>query len=300
MPRRRDEPWWLHAPSTPLAVEGGLATSRQRGPMADTWWSKRFVEVLESYGLGGRMQRGRRYARAGQVVSLDVRPAVVTAQVQGSRAKPYRVFLELPEPTEQQWAAIDAAMATKVGFGAQLLAGEVPHELEEVFRATGVELLPRRWTDLRTECTCPDWGDPCKHVAAVLYVLADQLDADPWLLLEWRGRTREQVLAPFQGGAASEAEAVEIAPWWPFGPGALPAFEEVPDDDTLDVELDLAPPGQVLERLTGTDIEVGGRALADVLQPAYEQLNDGGLAPPAAPAERPTPPLPRPSRRARR
>ena len=87
-------PWF--EPSVPRPVEGGLATSKQRGAMAATWWSQRFVQVLESYGLGARMQRGRRYARQGQVISLDVEAGLVTARVQGSRATPYRVEIAWP------------------------------------------------------------------------------------------------------------------------------------------------------------------------------------------------------------
>src|SRR3954449_5635080 len=202
MPRRRwDDPWQRYPASVPLPAEGGLATSRQRGAMAATWWSGRFVEVLESYGLGGRMQRGRRYARKGQVLSLQVDAGTMAAQVQGARRTPYLVTVALPAPTATQWSAIDAAMRAKVGFVARLLAGEVPPDLEDVFDAAGVALFPGRWEELRAKCSCPDWENPCKHIAAVLYVFADQLDTDPWLLLAWRGRTREQVLEPLRGGA---------------------------------------------------------------------------------------------------
>jgi len=306
---RRDEPWWLHeASGPPLPVEGGLVTSRQRGAMAESWWSNRFVEVLESYGLGGRMQRGRSYARKGQVLDLEIRPSVISAQVQGSRPQPYRVFLELRPPTDAQWEAIERAMATKVGFAAHLLAGEVPPELEAVFREAGVELFPRRWSELRTDCNCPDWGDPCKHIAAVLYVFADQLDADPWLLIEWRGRARDDLLGAFDG--VPEVAGDEIAPWWPFGPGPLP---DVPAPapargpgpaDASATEL-LTTGSRVLDRLGEIDLEVAGRRIREVLQPAYDRLgaadvSDGPLAPPADPAARPTPRRPRPSRSARR
>jgi uncharacterized Zn finger protein len=266
--------------------------------MADSWWSQRFVQVLESYGLGGRMQRGRRYARTGQVLHLEVRPAMVTAQVQGSRRSPYRVFLELPTPTAEQWAVIGTALTSKVGFGAQLLAGQVPTELEAVFRDAGVDLFPGQWTDLRTECSCPDWGDPCKHIAAVLYVLADHLDADPWLLLEWRGRTREEILAPFQGAPPSPGD--EVAPWWPFGQGAVARSERAPDDATFDLDFEAGPAGLVLDRLEEIDLQVAGKPLREALQPAYEQLSDPRPSPPDAPAERPTPRRPRPSRPPRR
>ena len=163
--------------------------------MAESWWSRRFVEVLESYGLGTRLQRGRRYARAGQVLSLDISPGLLAAQVQGSRRTPYLVTIGVTAPSDRQWRVVDAALRDRVGLAAHLLAGEVPEELEEVFRQAKAPLFPERWRDLKARCSCPDSANPCKHIAAVLYLFADRLDADPWLVLEWRGRTRDDVLA---------------------------------------------------------------------------------------------------------
>jgi uncharacterized Zn finger protein len=179
MPRRWDDPWQRYPASVPLRAEGGIATSKQRGQMASTWWSQRLVELLDSYGLGARMQRGRRYARQGQLVSFDVQPGVLVAQVQGSRRTPYVVTVAATALTDAQWAAIEDAMQARVAFAARLLAGEVPPELEEVFDSAGVRMLPVRWADVRATCSCPDWESPCKHLAAVLYVFADRLDDDP-------------------------------------------------------------------------------------------------------------------------
>ena len=162
--------------------------------MAATWWSRRLVTLLDSYGLGARMQRGRRYARQGQLVSFDVQPGLLAAQVQGSRRTPYMVTVVAPALSETQWTDIEVAMRSRVAFAAQLIAGEVPPELEAVFDSAGVTLLPQRWSDLRAACSCPDAENPCKHIAAVLYVFADRLDDDPWILLSWRGRRRDQLL----------------------------------------------------------------------------------------------------------
>lgn len=271
MPRRRwDDPWQKYPASKPLPAEGGLATSKQRGAMAETWWSRRFIEVLESYGLGARMQRGRRYARGGQVLSLDVRTATIAAQVQGSRRTPYLVTISLPEPTAQQWAAIDEAMRSKVGFVARLLAGEVPADLEAVFATAGVALFPQTWKELRADCSCPDWENPCKHIAAVLYVFADQLDRDPWLLLAWRGRTRDQVLEPLQGSAGSATPGDDVAPWWPFPGGTMP-----PSGDLVTAEVrpaDLDRPDAVLDGLEQLDVLVARAPFRELIRPAYEQL----------------------------
>lgn len=270
--RRWDDPWRRYPASVPLPVEGGLATSRQRGTMAATWWSRRFVEVLESYGLGTRMQRGRRYARTGQVLSLDVHAATIAAQVQGSRRTPYVVTVSLPEPTPTQWKAIDAAMQAKVGFAARLLAGEVPADLEEVFHASGVALFPRMWKELRARCSCPDWENPCKHIAAVLYVFADQLDTDPWLLLAWRGRTREEVLDPLRGTSGTAAVADEIAPWWPFTGTAMPQPGDLSPSAGALAPADPAHADAVLAGLETLDVTVAGVPFREAARRAYDRL----------------------------
>lgn len=272
MPRRRwDDPWTRYPASVPLPAEGGLATSKQRGPMAATWWSRRFTEVLESYGLGARLQRGRRYARTGQVLSLDVQVTVIAAQVQGSRRIPYVVTISLPEPTAAQWRAIEKALAAKVGFVARLLTGEVPPDLEGVFAAAGMPLFPRSWAGLRARCSCPDPENPCKHIAAVLYVFADLLDGDPWLLLAWRGRTRDQVLEPLLATRPTPLASEEVAPWWPFAPGPLPPLGGQRPVAALEQP---APhrPDAVLEALEPLDVTVGGVPLSDLLRSAYDQL----------------------------
>lgn len=278
MPRRRwDDPWQRYPASVPLPAEGGLTTSKQRGAMAGSWWSKRFTDVLESYGLGARMQRGRRYARTGQVLSLEVRAAVIAAQVQGSRRTPYLVTVSLPVPSEPQWRKVADAMAAKVGFVARLLAGEMPPDLEDVFHGAGVALFPRAWGDLRADCTCPDWENPCKHIAAVLYVFADQLDADPWLLLAWRGRSREDVLAGLRpGGAAGSgaagASSVEAAPWWPFAPGPLPDLSSSDHAGSTGEGVGPEQPAAVLDTLEPLDVLVGKVPFAELLRGAYDAI----------------------------
>jgi uncharacterized Zn finger protein len=268
--RSWDDPWARYPPSVPLPAEGGIATSKQRGPMAASWWSRRFIEVLESFGLGARLQRGRRYARIGQVLSLEVSPGVIAAQVQGSRPTPYLVTVALREPTEEQWRRIHDAMQAKIGFVAGLLGGEVPPDLEDVFASAGVALFPARWSDLRSTCSCPDWENPCKHMAAVLYVFADHLDTDPWLALALRGRGRDAVLEALTptGLAASSDPTDEIAPWWPFAPGPLPPLPET----DLSGEIVVVEPDRILDALEPLDVHIGPASFADLVRPLYEHM----------------------------
>ncbi len=269
-PRRRswDDPWRSFPASTPRRVDDGIATRKQRGAMAGTWWSSRLVTLLDSYGLGARMQRGRRYARQGQLVSFDVQPGLVLAQVQGSRRTPYVVNVVFSPLTDEQWAGVQRAIEATLQFAARLLAGEVPPELEEVFDEAGVALLPRTWRDLRASCSCPDWENPCKHIAAVLYVLADRLDDDPWLLLLWRGRTRAEVLAHLDSGRDARRE---VAPWWPLVPGA-----PLPVDGTFRDAWVPSEAGAALARVGPLAVEVRGRPAVELIAAAYPAIvNDG-------------------------
>ena len=182
-----NRPWWSES-SRPLPVEGGLKARSARGTIGQSWWSGRFIAVLESIIVGGRLQRGRNYARRGQVISLDVGPGMVSALVQGSRFQPYRVRVGLTAFGKPEWARLEQALAESAWYSAKLLAGEMPEDIEEVFGQLGLALFPASSAELAMECSCPDWQVPCKHIAAVFYLLAETFDADPFAILAWRGR----------------------------------------------------------------------------------------------------------------
>jgi uncharacterized Zn finger protein len=190
-----DEPFWRAAPpARARPVHGGIQINATRGPVARTWWSARFLAVLEAAGVGGRLARGRTYARKGQTVSLQVDAGAATAKVQGSAARPYRVRIGMPTLDKAQWAAVFDALAADASLTAAMLAGELPREVEDVVAAQGVTLFPLAHGDLAMDCTCPDSTVPCKHLAAVFYLLAERFDADPFAVLALRGRDRETVL----------------------------------------------------------------------------------------------------------
>ena len=199
--------WQDWPPARPIRVEGGIKARSKRGAIGEQWWSRRFIGVLESYGMSGRLARGRSYARAGQVLDFKLSQGKVTAQVQGSRVRPYQVRIGVLPLTTAQWRRVLRQLASQALFRAKLLAGEMPHEIEEVFGECGTPLFPRSAADLDMHCSCPDWGVPCKHLAAVCYVLAEEFDRDPFAMLAWRGKGRDELLTALRqiqgaGGAA--------------------------------------------------------------------------------------------------
>ncbi|MDQ0285425.1 putative Zn finger protein [Desulfofundulus luciae] len=180
-----------------------------------TWWGRRWLEVLESFGWDTRLRRGRAYARAGNVLEIDIKPGVVSARVQGSRPRPYRVSIEVKTLSDREWERVTGIMAGRAVFAALLLAGEMPRDIEEAFRQARLSLFPRSAGDIRTDCSCPDWANPCKHIAAVYYLLGEKFDEDPFFLFLLRGRTREQLISALREKRAARVEqeqGEEIAP----------------------------------------------------------------------------------------
>lgn len=215
---RWDDPWWP-APSRPRPAKGGIRSRSRRGAFAESWWGRRWIQILEGFPIGGRLQRGRSYARQGQVLQIRFEPGELTARVQGSRAQPYAVSLTLEPLSGDERRAVAQELAGRPRLAASLLAGEMPRELEEAFSNAGIPLFPTHQGDLRTECSCPDWSNPCKHIAAVYYLVAEELDRDPFLLLRLRGLARTDLVqardeedAPGEVGPPSAAAGTRPTP----------------------------------------------------------------------------------------
>lgn len=181
--------------SRPRQARGGIKAQTQRGSFGATWWAHRWLQVLEQFDLGARLSRGRSYARSGQVLEIKIAVGEVTARVQGSRPTPYAVTINLPPLKDKQWRQVGAVLAGQAVFAAMLLAGQMPPEIESAFTAAGQSLFPTQPAELMTSCSCPDWSNPCKHVAAVYYLLGEEFDRDPFLLFRLRGLDRAGLVA---------------------------------------------------------------------------------------------------------
>ncbi|HKE15595.1 MAG TPA: SWIM zinc finger family protein [Kofleriaceae bacterium] len=208
-----------------------------------TWWGVRWIEALErlSSEYSNRLARGRTYARAGRVHDLAIASGLVSARVTGSRRTPYRVSLRLAALAPAAWDQAVLAMAGQALFAAELLAGRMPQDIDEAFRAGGHSLFPLAARgDLATECSCPDWANPCKHVAATHYVLGEAFDKDPFLLFELRGRGRDDVLSALRRTRAGGEPA----------PGASSDAGAGQGEAIATVSLDGRDPAE-LERLRG-------------------------------------------------
>lgn len=216
--------YWDDQRRRPRRPASGIRAQTQRGPFGKTWWAGRWIAALERLVDAGRLSRGRSYARSGQVVSLEVGTEGVKARVQGSRPTPYRVAIRFRRLSDAEWERVADAMAAEALYAARLLAGEMPEQIETAFEAAGTSLFPVTRGDLQTQCSCPDWANPCKHVAAVHYLLGERFDADPFLLFELRGRTKEQVTEALRARRAGQAAGPE--PTAPTEPAEAPPEAE--------------------------------------------------------------------------
>ena len=209
-------------------------TARAR-TFGNTWWGQAWLDALEGRAVHdpNRIPRGRTYARRGDARNLQIDAGRVRATVRGSRPSPYEVLLQLRKFREDEWEWVLDAIAGSAAYAAALLDGELDPGIVDEARTAEVELLPRSG-ELRTACTCPDDAEPCKHAAAVCYLVADAIDDDPFVLFKLRGIDRTGVLdAIRQRRAAADAAGPTSPPplaepgvvardAWRRTPGELP------------------------------------------------------------------------------
>lgn len=193
-------------PSEPIETSHGIKAISQKGKFCTEWWALRWIQIIESYRLGARLTRGKRYARWGQVLSIDFSPGLIFAEVQGSCSLPYEICIKLLVWSEEEWSRLVSWIQARPVILSQLFSNSLPPSLEEDIRPLGLSLFPEQFTEFSTECTCPDWSNPCKHIAAVFYLIAEVLEKNPFLLFELRGKDKESFLTLL---LPQESQAVE-------------------------------------------------------------------------------------------
>lgn len=215
--------------SDAIVIDGPVYAVSKHGDIGREWWGQQWVQAMERMGHGPRLQRGRRYARNGSVKRLEIGHGIAYAPVKGSRRSPYRTAVHLKPLSDAEWKKALAALADQAIYSAKLLAGEMPGDIEGVFQGVGLSLFPRSKKDIIFECSCPDWGDPCKHAAAVYYLVAEQLDADPFVLFHLKGKNRAEVLSALRALRGAEDDGLP----------QMPMFEDEPLPDAPPLDADL-------------------------------------------------------------
>ena len=269
--------WGYFKPSKPIEAKGGIKSQGKRSGAAN-WWAKRWLEVLDGCGLGARLTRGRSYARRGQVLSLQVRAGEVTAKVQGSRPKPYDVRITVAAFTSAEWDRVIETLSEQAVFAASLLAGSMPQDIESAFAAAGLSLLPDRMSDLDTDCSCPDWSNPCKHTAAVYCLLGDEFDRDPFLIFTLRGLNQEQIRTRLTGSASTTTDATAPPPPEPLSTDPILFWGGAPAPDTQPEAVHRPPvSAPLLRRLGSFPFWRADVPLLEALEPAYQAASETGI-----------------------
>ncbi len=238
-----------------------------------------------------KLERGLPYATAGQVLSVQVTQGFAETLVQGTRTQPYKVEIGLQMLTASQAKRAADALTKKAYYIAKLLAGEFPHEISDIFDKAGTPLFPESEEDLSSDCSCADDAAPCKHVAATYYILGQEFDRDPFLLLEMRGLNRAQLLAEIQlRRAAGKNERknipTEAPPKFPAQTNLssqLTDFYNAPQDRPLawkrsdDFLEQLPPPGGRIKELGSPPFWQSDHDFQDVLKGIYSSVRKKAL-----------------------
>ncbi|MFC9998005.1 SWIM zinc finger family protein [Nocardia sp. NPDC127526] len=242
------------------AVKGGVpARSRRGAAFAKTWWGRSFLEAIEDVADAGRLTRGRSYARTGQVISYRLEPGAVSAEVQGSQPRPFISVLTMRQLRDERLAELVTLVRATPGMLGEIASGTLPHGLAPL-------LLPTTASELDFSCTCPDSGWPCKHVAAICYVIAERLDEHPGDLLTLRGIKIDALI----GSVERETVAVDNADLY-GDEVALPKLPK-PEYRAAPEDLDAVLLRQAL-RMTAEDEQTAESGLRQV-RVLYRALED--------------------------
>jgi uncharacterized Zn finger protein len=216
----------------------------RRGRTGENWWARRWVEVLERFAVGRRLGRGRNYARQGHIVDIEIGKGFVTAHVQGSRDAPYLVRMHFSMLSSTDWKKLTRALAQRPDIAVELGMGQIPESIEQVFEEQRLSLFPNASGDLKAACSCPDNANPCKHVAAVYYLLGEEFDRDPFLIFQLRGMERSELLAalgpaaiprppapppPIEASYGADGERSAGEEGEPYTPPPIPVIEPPPE-----------------------------------------------------------------------
>lgn len=259
-------------PTRPIETDEGIKARSKQGEFVKNWWATRWIEAMEQVMDRGRLQRGRSYARKGQVLALEEGKSEIKAKVQGSRRVPYKVTIRITPLADREWEEVMAALANRPYFVAQLLAGQMPPEIEEAFQSVKLDLFPGTG-ELKQECSCPDWADVCKHLAAVHYILAQRFDEDPFLLFRLRGKTQEEIVAAL--GTTKDQKDTAFVSDYTYAPPLTVSFPEFwqsgPELEEFAVHIATPEePYPLLERLGDPDFMPGARRW---LERAYDVVS---------------------------
>jgi uncharacterized Zn finger protein len=238
--------------------------------MTERTWSTPFVALLESLRMPAQFGQGRRFVRNGQIRQVTIARSIATALVLDD-GQVYRARIAVRALSAADWSRFERAIAAEAIHAAKLLAGEVPPDLPQIAAKLGLALFPDDLADLAMDCACPDPRIPCRHLTAACYALADAFDRDPFNLLTWRGRGRDELLAGLRAHHVRPeparprlTPAPPVADFWTSGPRLTPGPGPLADT--------VRRPDALLDQLDPPQLTLGRHELIDLLRPVYRAV----------------------------
>ncbi|NMG57276.1 hypothetical protein E1H12_01775 [Geitlerinema sp. P-1104] len=276
---------------------------RLNGSQEKEWWVQQWLDLLQKYRFKKRLERGRNYARQGNVLTIDFQDKKVLATVQGSEDKPYELSIWLDAFSDEDWQYIVDTLSEQALHSAKLLAGEMPTNIEDVFAANGLRLFPFSLQEVRSRCSCPDKANPCKHIIAVYHLLGDRFGEDPFLLFQLRGRSKEDIIAalrerradlagdlppdsPETASAATttadlgQGSSLRVEDFWTYDDPLDPSLVVITPPPTQETVLDVLGPIPLLSQ-TGNSSLAQTAALEQVrayFQEVYQKVSQEAIA----------------------
>ena len=202
-----------------------------------TWWGNAWIEAMTRIDRDtNRLPRGRIYASTGRVKDIQICNGIVRAEVKGRKPKPYQVTISLQNFTSEQIKKIQSYITNDPSLTSELSLGKLPEEMLVQLGRNKIFLLPISWQDLKAECSCPDWANPCKHIAAVYYLIANEVDKNPFILFHLRGIETNKLMlsAGFTGNTSLVVETEEnFVPFYQINFST----KDIKKDNEIDLEL---------------------------------------------------------------
>jgi len=241
-----------------------------------TWWGEQWLRALTNIDYDNRLPRGRAYAGNGAVLDAKIVGNAINARVRGSRPSPYKISISVPRFTSQQKEQLLSAIKKDPFILSRLLNRELPAELNRLALDLGIKLFPSSWKDFAMDCSCPDWAVPCKHLAAVIYVISREIDANPFLVLQLHGLDLADELKDTETGLVDHFEE-QIPEVESMMAEKTPAAGDLPDfsGDNLPDFSKIPVNGSTLLSLLPAKPLFYNRDFRDVLQHAYKTLEKG-------------------------
>jgi uncharacterized Zn finger protein len=174
-----------------------------------------------------------------------------------------------------EWKRLAGQLSQQAIFAAKLLAGEMPQDIEQAFTTAGLSLFPEKLKEISTGCSCPDWSNPCKHVAAVYYLLGEAFDRDPFLIFRMRGMDRAEFTAMLGEGRVAEHKAIQKAEPLPAKPEEFWGAKVLPTDLLGDVSRPRSV-AALPRRLGNLQFWRGESPLPKALEASYENASRRG------------------------